>query len=469
MSTIPTTLPGQTPLVEHDPELFDLIEKEKHRQWSGLELIASENLTSKAVMQCLGSALTNKYAEGYPGKRYYGGNEVIDQIETLCQDRALAAYGLDPKKWGVNVQPYSGSPANFAVYTALLRPHDRIMGLDLPSGGHLTHGFYTFSKADNCRKAVSATSVYFESLPYRISPSDGLIDFEALEAQAGLFKPAMIVAGGSAYPRDWNYKKYREIADANGSLLMMDMAHISGLVATGVQSSPFEFCDIVTTTTHKSLRGPRAGLIFYRRDERGFEAKINATVFPGLQGGPHVHQIAGVATQLKEVATPAFTEYSKQVVKNAQALSDQLKTVHGYTISTGGTENHLVLWDLKPQTLTGSKMQTICDHCSITLNKNAVLGDKSALSPGGVRIGSPALTTRGLKEAEFRQVADFLHEAVQISLSLQANSGKLLKDFEAAVKASPEVAALKRKVQQFVTQFPMPGFDVSEMRYKTIE
>lgn len=318
------------------------------------------------------------------------------------------------------------------------------------------------------RKAVSATSVYFESLPYRVHPETGLIDYDSLAAQAALFKPALIIAGGSAYPRDWDYARYRKIADENGSLLMMDMAHISGLVATGEAASPFEYADVVTTTTHKSLRGPRAGLIFFRKDARNFESKIAAAVFPGLQGGPHVHQIAGVATQLKEVATPEFKEYAKQVRANAVALADQLKTKYGYTLATDGTENHLVLWDLKPQKLTGSKMQTVCDHCSITLNKNAVLGDKSALTPGGVRLGTPALTTRGFKEAEFKQVADFLHEAVQISLKLQETSGKLLKDFENAVKASPEVAALKLAVQTFVTQFPMPGFTLEDMKYKTI-
>lgn len=316
---------------------------------------------------------------------------------------------------------------------------------------------------------MSATSVYFESLPYKVHSTTGLIDYEQLAVQASLFKPAMIIAGGSAYPRDWDYATYRKIADENGSLLMMDMAHISGLVATGLQSSPFKYADVVTTTTHKSLRGPRAGMIFYRKDARGFEAKINAAVFPGLQGGPHVHQIAGIATQLKEVASESFREYSTQIVKNSQALADQLISKYGYTLATGGTVNHLVLWDLKPQKLTGSKMQSICDHCSITLNKNAVLGDKSALTPGGVRIGTPALTTRGLKEEDFRQVADFLHEAAQIALEIQAVTGSSLKDFESNVATSIAVKALKSKVQLFITQFPMPGFDVETMKYKALD
>lgn len=392
----------------------------------------------------------------------------MDKIELLCQERALKAYGLNPEEWGVNVQPYSGSPANFEVYTALLRPHDRIMGLDLPSGGHLTHGFYTYSKADNCRKAVSATSIYFESLPYRISPVDGLIDFPALTAQASLFKPAMIVCGGSAYPREWDYAQFRKIADANGSLLMCDMAHISGLVATGLAQSPFEFCDIVTTTTHKSLRGPRSGMIFFRKDARGFETKINSAVFPGLQGGPHMHQIAAVATQLLEVDTENFKEYSRQVLRNMKALADQLQTVHGYHLATGGTDNHLILWDLKPAQLSGAKMQAICDFVSISLNMNSVLGDSSALSPGGVRIGAGAVTTRGMGEVEIRQVADFLHQAVVLGNKVQASSGKLLKDFKAALSADEEVNALKTAVQAFATKFPMPGYDVATMKYNTL-
>ena len=456
---------GLVPLKEHDPELFDLIEQEKSRQWRSLELIASENFTSKAVMDCLGSALTNKYAEGLPHARYYGGNEVVDQIEELCQTRALQAYGLDPEKWGVNVQPYSGSPANFAVYTGLLRPHDRIMGLDLPSGGHLTHGFYTYSKKEGTRKAVSATSVYFESLPYRVHPETGYIDYDQLDRDAGLFKPAMIVCGGSAYPRDYDYARFRQIADANGSLLMMDMAHISGLVATKEQASPFEFCDIVTTTTHKSLRGPRAGMIFFKKDDRDFGSKINQAVFPALQGGPHEHQIAGVATQLKEVCTPEFKQYSQQVKANAQALANKLTSL-GYKIASGGTENHLVLWDLKPQGLTGSKYEKTCDAVCITLNKNCVPGDRSAVTPGGVRIGAPALTTRKMDEGDFEQIAQFLHEALQISLKIQEKTGPKLKDFVPALENNEEVKALRAKVNAFATTFPMPGFDPKEMKYQ---
>jgi len=456
---------GLKDLKDHDPVMYDLIEQEKSRQWRSLELIASENFTSKAVMECLGSALTNKYSEGLPHARYYGGNEVIDKVEELCQKRALEAYGLDPAKWGVNVQPYSGSPANFAVYTALLRPHDRIMGLDLPSGGHLTHGFYTYSKKEGTRKAVSATSVYFESLPYRVDPDSGYIDYEQLARDAGLFKPALIIAGGSAYPRDWDYAKFREIADANGSLLMMDMAHISGLVATGEQASPFEHCDIVTTTTHKSLRGPRAGMIFFRKDERGFESRINQAVFPALQGGPHEHQIAGVATQLLEVKTPEFKLYSQQVKKNAQALSNRLTSL-GYTIATGGTENHLILWDLKPQGITGSKFEKACDTVCITLNKNCVPGDRSAVTPGGVRIGAPALTTRKMVESDFEQIADFLHEVLQASLKIQEASGPKLADFIKGLESSEELNSIRARVNAFATTFPMPGFDPKTMKYQ---
>jgi len=458
---------GRVPLKEHDPELYDLIEQEKSRQWRSLELIASENFTSLAVMECLGSALTNKYSEGLPGARYYGGNEVVDEVERMCQSRALAGYKLDTDNWGVNVQPYSGSPANFAVYTGLLKPHDRIMGLDLPSGGHLTHGFYTFSKKEGTRKAVSATSVYFESLPYTVKPDTGIIDYEQLAERAALFKPAMIICGGSAYPREWDYKKFREIADANGSLLLCDMAHVSGLVICDEADSPFDLCDVITTTTHKSLRGPRSGMIFYRKDERGFEAKINQAVFPALQGGPHEHQIAGVATQLKEAVTPEFKVYVQQVKKNAKALAAKLVSL-GYKMATGGTDNHLVLWDLKPNGLTGSKYEKIADAVNITLNKNCVPGDVSAVTPGGVRIGSPALTTRMMVESDFEQIACFLDEACQIALKIQEKSGPKLKAFVAEMEKDEDVKILRGKVNAFATKFPMPGFDPKEMKYQHV-
>ena len=418
-------------------------------------------------MECLGSCLTNKYSEGYPGHRYYGGNEFIDEIELLCQKRALEAYHLDPEKWGVNVQPYSGSPANLAVYTALLRPGSRIMGLDLPSGGHLTHGYYTYNPKTGVRKALSGSSIFFETLPYHVNAETGLIDYDELEKLANIYKPDLIVAGFSAYPRDVDYPRFRKIADSCGALLMMDMAHISGLVATGEAANPFEYCDIVTTTTHKSLRGPRAGMIFFRKDERGFEQKINDAVFPGLQGGPHDHQIAAIATQLKEVATPEFKEYCIQIKKNAKALAEAMMA-KGYKLCTDGTDNHLILWDVRPLGLTGSKIEKVCDLINISLNKNTVHGDRSAQSPGGVRIGTPALTTRGLKEADFVKVADFLDRAVKISLDVQKTSGKKLKDFVAALPSNKDIPVLAKEVATFATSFPMPGFDTETMKYKNL-
>lgn len=372
---------------QFDPELAGMMNQEFHRQQDGLELIASENFTSPAVMAAMGSVLTNKYAEGLPGKRYYGGCQFVDEVEELCIQRAKTLFGAD----FANVQPHSGAQANLAVLTALLQPGDTLLGMDLANGGHLTHG-----------SRVNLSGKYFHAVSYGLNPETGRIDYDEVRELALKYRPKLIIAGASAYPRTIDFKLFAEIAHEVGALLMADMAHIAGLVAGGVHESPVPYADVVTTTTHKTLRGPRGGLILGKAE---LEKKLNSAVFPGTQGGPLMHVIAAKAVCLKEAMDDAFQTYARQVVANAQALAAALLE-EGFDLVTGGTDNHMMLADLRPIGISGKDLQERCDEMRITLNKNAIPNDPAKPSiTSGVRIGTPAITTRGLREADMKTVA----------------------------------------------------------------
>lgn len=453
-------------LLESDPEVAELMKLEIKRQRESIILIASENVTSRAVFDALGSPMSNKYSEGYPGARYYGGNEHIDSIELMCQSRALTAFNLKPEEWGVNVQCLSGSPANLQVYQAIMRPHERLMGLDLPHGGHLSHGYQTSTRK------ISAVSTYFETFPYQVNPETGIIDYDRLEENAKLYRPKVLVAGTSAYCRLIDYARMRKIADAVGAYLLVDMAHISGLISAGVIPSPFDHADIITTTTHKSLRGPRGAMIFFRKGVRSVDAKsgkqtlydlegpINFSVFPGHQGGPHNHTITALAVALKQAKTPEFIAYQEQVIKNAKAIETELKRL-GYKLVADGTDSHMVLVDLRPQQLDGARIEAMLEQVNIACNKNAIPGDKSALTPYGIRIGTPAMTSRGFGTDDFRKVAGYIDECIKLCKEVQSSLPKKdnkLKDFKARVSSGEieKINELKSNIASWVRDFPLP-------------
>jgi len=377
--------------MNRDTEIFDVIQRERERQMKGIELIASENFVSDQVMEAMGSVLTNKYAEGYPGHRYYGGCEVVDIAENIARDRLKKLYDAEY----VNVQPHSGAQANMAVFFALLKPGDTVLGMNLTDGGHLTHG-----------SPVNMSGKYFKIVPYGVSKETETIDYDELEKIAVENKPKLIVAGASAYARTLDFPRFAEIAKKVGAYLMVDMAHIAGLVAAGLHPSPMEFADVVTTTTHKTLRGPRGGMILCKDAE--FGKQFNKAIFPGIQGGPLMHVIAAKAVALGEALQPEFKDYAAQVIKNAKVLADKL-TADGFRIVSGGTDNHLMLVDLTSKNITGKVAQNVLDEVNITANKNTIPFEP--LSPfvtSGLRLGSPALTTRGFKEDDMAEVADII-------------------------------------------------------------
>ena len=377
-----------------DPEIYEFMEKELKRQQSHIELIASENFVSEAVMEAMGSHLTNKYAEGVPGARYYGGCVFVDEVERIARERAKALFGADH----ANVQPHSGAQANTAVYFAVLEPGDLVLGMRLDQGGDLTHG-----------SKVNLSGKYFNFISYGVSPDSETIDYEELERLIVQKKPKLVVVGASSYPRAIDFERISEVCKANDALMMVDMAHIAGLVAAGLHQNPVPYADFVTTTTHKTLRGPRGGLILCKEE---FAEKIDKAVFPGIQGGPLMHIIAGKAVAFKEAASPEFTEYQKQIIKNAKALCNAL-TDKGFRIVSGGTDNHLMLVDVSAVGLTGKEADDILGSVNITANKNAIPYDKQKPTvTSGVRVGTPAVTTRGMKEEDMSVIADAFEAAL---------------------------------------------------------
>jgi glycine hydroxymethyltransferase len=407
-----------TQLKKTDPDIYNAIRAEVRRQNENIELIASENFTSLSVLEAMGSVLTNKYAEGYPAKRWYGGCENMDVVEQLAIDRAKRLFGAEH----ANVQPHSGTSANIAVFMALLEPGDKILGMDLTHGGHLSHGH-----------KMNYSGKFYTIIPYGVSPKDERIDYDALEKLAKEHRPKMILLGASAYPRIIDFERGRKIADQVGALLMVDMAHFAGLVATGHHPSPVPYADVVTTTTHKTLRGPRAGLILCKEK---YAKAIDSAVFPGIQGGPLMHVIAAKAVALKEASSPEFKEYSAQIVKNARTLADAM-TARGWRIVSGGTDNHLMLVDVTVKGFNGKQVQELLDKVKITVNKNMIPFDKESPFKGsGVRLGTPAVTTRGMKEKEMELIAELIDETLKAPAE-EANLAKVVSRVEALTRKFP--------------------------------
>ena len=399
-----------------DSEIAGLLQNEYTRQKENIELIASENVASAAVISAMGSVLTNKYAEGYPGRRYYGGCQFVDEVETLAIERAKALFGAEY----VNVQPHSGAQANLEVYAALLQPGDTLMGMDLANGGHLTHG-----------AKVNMSGKLYNCVSYGVDPATGRIDYDMVEDLVKEHQPKLVVAGASAYPRKIDFAAFADIAHRHGALLMVDMAHIAGLVAGGQHMNPVPYADVVTTTTHKTLRGPRGGMILAKEE---FRKKLNSAVFPGSQGGPLMHVIAGKAVCLKEAASPAFAKYAADVVANAAAFAESLRA-HGFDMVSGGTDNHLMLVDLRKKNITGKELQDKLDSVHITLNKNAIPNDPE--KPGvtsGVRIGTPVVTTRGFQPEEMEQIVQCIDWAVE---DCEGNRAKIMEQVAALVEKHP--------------------------------